>query len=510
VANEGGGSATSDDLFPSTYDCLPKPFAGETLYSWCARYHRLNGSNNPRATSRQLFGHPTAGLRPELPFHLGNFQHNTNHNLGCLDDLLVQRTILGFYRPFLSSRGMAEIGQHLANGNSVAARALLGLSKDGQATRSLLRFCPECTKEQLAAYAISWWRTEHLWPSIAICQKHGCLLVQTKDELLNRASADFHLVHELDTTCLGPGVVATTRQRQLLAGIATWTMALVNQTDNHLNETALRFTYLLQAKSRGWLALDGSLRLKALQDSFLSQCANLESIPAFNFVRSAGGVNGGFLGSLFRQHPGRRHPSKHIVLMNFLFGEPEEFFRTYATVDGAISMNGLQSAQKLLTDSSRKLINLIEEAGHSVSSAAGVLDIPADEALAHLNRRNDVVRPRRRHIVGTPRENQLREMLREGGTRAEIAETLSIRPAFIKDYLARHPELKAQWEAAFTAKETERHRAQLISVLNSHPGLPIKAIRRLPKNGFQWLYNNDREWLQKILPAIWKRYSQQQ
>jgi len=38
-----------------------------------------------------------------------------------------------------------------------------------------------------------------------------------------------------------------------------------------------------------------------------------------------------------------------------------------------------------------------------------------------------------------------------------------------------------------------------------HPGLPIKTIRRLPKNGSQWLYNNDREWLQEVLPAIWKR-----
>lgn len=505
MANEGDDTAASDDLFPSAYDCLPQPFEEETLYSWCARYHRLNGGDNPRATSRQLFGHPTAGLRPELPFHLGRFQHNTKHYLGRLDDLLLQRTVLGFYRPFLSPHGMAEIFLLLANGNSMAARALLGLSKDGLATRSLLRFCPECAKEQFAAHAVSWWRTEHLWPSIVICQKHGCMLTQTKDELLNRTSADFHLVHELDTSWLRPSVLASTERLQLLAGIAAWTTTLVSQNEHQLNETALRITYLLQAKTRGWLALDGSLRLKALQDSFLSQCANLETIPAFNFVSGADGVNGGFIGSLFRQHPGRRHPSKHIVLMNFLFGDPEEFFRTYATVDGAISMDGLPSAQKLLTDSSRKLINLIEQSGHSVSSAAGTLDIPADKALAHLNRRNDVVRPRRPHIVGTTRENQLREMLQEGRTRTEIAESLALRPAFIKDYLARHPELKAQWKAAFTAKETERHRAQLLSALNTHPGLPIKAIRRLPKNGFQWLYNNDLEWLQGILPAIWKR-----
>lgn len=503
--NGGDSSAASNDLFPSTYDCLPKPFAGEALYSWCARYHRLNGSNNPRATCRKLFGHPTAGLRPELPFHLGNFQYNTRQHLGCLDDLLAQRTIFGFYRPFLSSNGMAEICHHLANGNILAARALLGLSKDGQASRSPLRFCPECAKEQLAAYAISWWKTEYFWPSIAICQKHGCLLAQAKDELFERTSADFHLAHELDTTLLRPDVDATTTQRRLLAGIATWTTTLVNHTEHELNEIALRYTYLLQAKNQGWLALDGSLRLKPMQGAFLSQCGSLGSFGAFNFVRGADGVNGGFLGSLFRHHPGRRHPSKHLVLMNFLFAEPDEFFKTYATVERAIADEGIQSAQSLVTDSSRKLVNLVEQAGHSVSAAAGILDIPAEVALAHLNRRTDVARPRRPHIVGSPRENQLCKMLREGRTRAEIAISLSLRPAFIKDYLAQRPELKAQWETAHTARETETHRAQLLAALNTHPGLPIKTIRRLPKNGFQWLYNNDREWLQEVLPAIWKR-----
>ncbi|UCV08534.1 TnsD family Tn7-like transposition protein [Dechloromonas denitrificans] len=502
---KGTAATAFDELFPAAPDCLPQAFAGETLYSWCARYHRLNGSNNPRVTSRRLFGHSTAGLRPELPSHLANFQNNTHQHLGCLDELLTQRTVLGVFAPFLARGAMAEISRHLSSGNSVAARALLGLSKSGQATRTSLRFCPECINEQLAAYAVTWWQTKNLWPSICICQQHGCLLVQAKDELLHRSSADFFLAHELDASRLNLPPDAPSAQLQLLDGIATWTTTLVQHINGGLDESALRLTYLLQAKKRGWLALDGSLRLKALQESFLSQCAMLATVPAFHFVKDADGINGGFLGSLYRQYPGHRHPSKHIVLMNFLFAEPDEFFKAYATVERTISEAGIQSAQKLVTDTSRKLIKLIEQAGHSVSSAAGVLDIPAEEALAHLNRRNDVARLRRPHIVGTPREIQLREMLRDGRTRTEIAESLSLRPTFIKDYLAQRPELKAQWEAAHTARETEKHRTQLVAALNAHPGLPIKTIRRLPKNGFQWLYNNDREWLQEVLPAIWKR-----
>jgi hypothetical protein len=46
-----------------------------------------------------------------------------------------------------------------------------------------------------------------------------------------------------------------------------------------------------------------------------------------------------------------------------------------------------------------------------------------------------------------------------------------LRPALIKDYLAQHPEPKAQWGIAHAAKETEKHRAQLLAALRAHPAI---------------------------------------
>ena len=80
-----------------------------------------------------------------------------------------------------------------------------------------------------------------------------------------------------------------------------------------------------------------------------------------------------------------------------------------------------------------------------------------------------------------------------------------MRTAFIKDYLATRPGLKGLWADAHRNREQEQLREQLMSALKQHPDLPIKSIRRLPGNGFQWLYNNDRDWLIEALPAIWKR-----
>jgi hypothetical protein len=337
VVNADVERDAGNDLFPQASDCLPQPFVDETLYSWCARYHRLNGSNNPRTTSRRLFGHPTAGLRPEQPYHLGQFQKNTHRRLGSLDVLLRQRTVFGFYAPFLSPIAIAKVSQHLEGGDGMPARALLGMSKDGQSARAALRYCPECIKEQLASNAVSWWKREQLWPSLCICPEHGCFLTATRDKLLERASADYFLAHELGASQLQLPSAITPRQHQLLSSLTNWTTKLANMPDSSFDDSVLRFAYLKQAKQLGWVALDGSLRLRLLQESFLAQCGAIATFPAFHFIKFADAVNGGFLGTLLRLYPGRRHPSKHIVLMNFLFADFDELCEGYAVAPSTLT-----------------------------------------------------------------------------------------------------------------------------------------------------------------------------
>lgn len=116
-----------------------------------------------------------------------------------------------------------------------------------------------------------------------------------------------------------------------------------------------------------------------------------------------------------------------------------------------------------------------------------------------------VNREKRPRIVGTEKEAKLRKLLADGIARGEIAEELLIRPGFIKDYLADNPDQKAEWEQSLFAKRQVQYRENFLKVLSDNPGLPIKAIRRIPGNGFQWLYIHDLEWLRSVLPAIWRR-----
>jgi len=94
--------------------------------------------------------------------------------------------------------------------------------------------------------------------------------------------------------------------------------------------------------------------------------------------------------------------------------------------------------------------------------------------------------------------------LQSGEERAEICQELGIRRAYIKDYFAKHPDLKAHWEMARRTKLITQYRKNFLSLLNANPGVPVKRLKKIPRNGIQWLQHHDRRWLEDNLPVLGK------
>lgn len=288
-----------------------------------------------------------------------------------------------------------------------------------------------------------------------------------------------------------------------LTAIARWTERLVRLPPTTFTNKSLRYTYAAGAKAKKLLAMDGTLRMQTLCVSVHKLFAPILMNPGFEFVQDLGGNSGGFVGTLTRQYDGLHHPTKHLLLAITLFDSWDAFIDTHDTVARTLDA-GRDDLLIAMRQEPREQLKALIEDGISVNAAAKALEISVTQAIGYLNSQG-IGYCRRPRIIGTETEQKLIERLALGEPSPVISQALGIRTAFVKDYLAKRPELKAKWVEAHFKQQQDEHRAQLLAVLESNQDLPIKQIRLLPRNGFQWLYNNDRDWLREVLPALWRR-----
>jgi hypothetical protein len=388
---------------------------------------------------------------------------------------------------------------------SSSVREKLGLKRAGMSTENPLKFCPVCVSEQVRDYGFAWWKTTHQLPTSFLCQTHEEWLQVVAVRQLRGVFQDFHVPLDCHEFVSLKRRDTTSHDGEQLLSLSKWGIYISGNSNLRLTDATLRPCYLLQARKRGWLTFNGTVRMQQLRDAFVTKYQGIFGYFEDGFLGELDGVNAGFLAHLLRRLPCRRHPLKHILLINFLFESPEELVDVVGNVQSTFLHGGELAVQKMLCDGHDHLLRLVTEVGQSVNRAAITVGVSGARAMQFLDTQGVECLDRRPHIIGTEKEKQLRQLLAQGLSRTEIAKTAGVRTAFIKDYLATRPELKGLWADAHRNREQELHREQLLSALKQHPDLPMKSIRRLPGNGFQWLYNNDREWLIEVLPAIWKR-----
>lgn len=482
---------------------LPQIFADESLYSWTSRYHQLSFHHNPKVTSKILFGSNTSGLRIDLPSHLNDFANITNASLGSAIYLLHQHTNFSFYEKFLKPSTAEEIANSFLNDDYSQARAKLGLNKFPSEFINILKICPECHSDQLKWHPSGYWITQHQYPSSFKCQRHEIGLSIIDVPTYRGAASNYHLPNSLIKKSNIEKQVNNPNIDQHLSKISLWGYWIAEQ-DLTLSDEILRWCYLYQAFKKNFLSFDGSLRGVQLRDVFVNYYGN-ETINFFGpkLLGDLYDANFGFISYLFRQYSNARHPLKHILIINLLFESFDDFLKVYSEVSSDL-LEGKQSCEGKIKANQKNLIRLISEEGQSLNKIAQSLNTSVSSAAKFLDKEK-VVREKRPRVINTPLEARLREMLSQGASRTEITAHLNIKRSFINDYLARDRALKSQWAEAYKKIQTDEHRNQLLATLKNHPNLTIKSIRRLPSNGFQWLYNHDIDWLIETLPAIWKR-----
>lgn len=492
----------SCELFAHLPSFLPGLLEGETLFSWSARYHRLSGNALAEVSSRQLFGNPRAGLRHDFPSGLDCYAAITQGLFGDTRSLAIERTLLGYYAPFLPIHTLAKALAQMRGTSPSKLKTTLGLMPSRVGAHHPLKACVRCMTEDFGKHGVTTWHLEHQWPSVWICVRHR----EPLRHLLRSAHPKELRTWLLPEDIHGEDWSFTGRRDRLyldcLMSIADTSSHLVRNITPPIDVRLARYTYLVGAKSRGWLTSDGSLRLQEVRDAFLKQFAKIQDVPAFSVIGEVHSSHGGILGLLMRAYPGHRHPVKHALLVAFLFTSFDEFITTYGNVKLHVDEHGVETLPDLVKSSQRaKLGRLVETTNASVSSAAKALGVPVGLAVRWANK-DGVQYKKRPRVLTAELERRLVDLIHQGKEYAEIAAETGVKKSFIRNYLARNAYLRQIWHRRRLEALRASQRQAFTRVLNANPGTPIKRLRLIPGNGISWLVRNDRDWLVRNLPML--------
>lgn len=491
------------DLFESTPQFLPALLSDETLYSWCARYHRLSGNSLAIKTSQQLFGSSSAGLLQDFPSHLSTLVERTEGQLGDIETLANHHTLLGFYAAFCSMETSQRTIVTMSGASVEHLKFQLGLPGSGHGAAHPLKACPVCMQKDQQQVGFAYWHLEHQWPAVWVCLSHQVPLWSYVGRSNSLNSRQLMLPDDINDQYREIQEQAIYDGWHILERMARYARQCQQIGDLPLEPLRLRHTYMAELKKTGRLTRSGMIRLKEIRADFLQEAGSLEAIHGFGFISSVQDRRGGLLGLLLNAARGHKHPVKHLLLMAFLFSSWQDFWDTYQAMPTAPEQ---WQARDLLREDDKlrqKLAELIKTDGLTVSESARRLGVTQDSALywARKDKLPYRVSPRRLQAAMLP---ALHEAIHRGETRPAIAKQLGIPARAVTRYLNSHPDIQARWDDARLTKQRETNRASYLEVLAAHPGASLTFLRTLAGCSYIWLCQHDRDWLSENMPSLWQ------
>ena len=161
---------------------IPAWRGDETLYSWACWIHRTCGGGPPRGTGMALFGAPHAYKEYGAPANIQHFSNATGGLLGDARTVLLKRTVLGTYYPFLRTNQQVMFDTLLQSSKRTSWLTRFGMRASALDSTKLLRWCPDCTEDDVDRWRAARWRLPHQIPGAWWCVDHERLLMTHKPQ----------------------------------------------------------------------------------------------------------------------------------------------------------------------------------------------------------------------------------------------------------------------------------------------------------------------------------------
>lgn len=488
-------------------------YEDELFYSYLCRYHKISGNPSVNHTIRDFYG-KRISINRFYPNKLKLIYDNNKEFLNCsMEDIIYKHSFLRLYKPFLSSVKWIQILNYYLNGSD----------KDLMPSAKLLnshsikayKYCKVCSSEDEERYGYKYIHSIHQIDGYNVCHKHKCALktidinfVETNNKLiddsyinLNKNTNVFEMSDDIFNKFLR---------------ISNDISCLLERNNNDLNIEIIKNKYEAMMKKRGYITPKG-----VKQELFLQDFLNYYGIDFLNHLNIDSNESSfiHWINSINRVNNKRDyHPIKHILIINFLFQNMQNFIDFTIEESDTITITGLWPCLNVAASHYRQ--NVIKERVVKRCNDTGLLIAQYKCSCGYwyskcINDNDDQYKARAILRFGETWEKELSNLLISKtysiqglGKKMRCSDVTIIRYAKkmgLEDCINTENNLEDKRKYFDEIKLEKwllklwRYKEDVYELLLKNPEFTRKELFVNLRKQYQWLYKNDKYFLNTIL-----------
>lgn len=484
----------------------------ETLYSLCCREHYVSGNIYHADTCIKLFDHPYAGSRTDFPARLDALVKNSQGVLGSTHEIITNHTILPFFLHWRSEQFKSQILNSASESNTrgvVSTKYRLGIASSSFPSKSPLKACQACMKEDEEKYSTPYWHLSHQYPGVWCCETHNLLLQELSIDHATFRKKIWQLPSSRNLKALSIDEKILTNTTTL---IKISKLSSICQSFGRLPlEVSIEPTTLLTTYNQALKTLNlrtaTKLLLTEMANNYFLAIQHLTNIPELSALPLTEQEAKSQLATLFNIRPSNTHPLRHLCLIYFLYDSWELFWTAYNN-----NLNNPKPANeetpseptttpKIPSDLCDKISVLKSTINCTSREAAALLGVNVETLIIHAERGGTPLpkRPKKlKPMIRTAILNDLRECM-------DIRKVSSLHGVSIKTLttlLRANPTIQMVRKNAQQEKSVALYRQRWSDNIQQHNKATVRELRKIDTQAYTWLYRHDRKWLACINKTI--------